>query len=132
MNAPLRHEKHFSLARARALLRDFLPLLGDMVHLAQHLKLIGYDIYRHKYFGGLGPNGDREYPKELDTLIEILKDFDAAGILVKGPEIGLIDFPHIRSNGEEVYLCYQWGEETIRYWHSIGSGFAGRKPLTAL
>ncbi|CUT08778.1 Uncharacterized conserved protein (DUF2203), partial [Candidatus Kryptonium thompsonii] len=51
------------------------------------------------------------------------------GVLVKGIEQGLIDFPHIRQNGQEVYLCWMYGESSINYWHTISEGFMGRKPI---
>lgn len=42
--------------------------------------------------------------------------------------LGLVDFPHLRE-GEEVDLCWKYGEQAIRYWHGPGEGYAGRKPL---
>lgn len=92
----------------------------------------GFDAYRHEYFGGTGPNGQRQFPQELEELVEIVKNLRDKGILVKGLDEGLIDFPHLRSNGEEVYLCWMAGEPDIRSWHRIADGFAGRQPLDQL
>jgi hypothetical protein len=40
----------------------------------------------------------------------------------------LLDFPCLL--GEEiVFLCWQYGEPEIAYWHRIEEGFAGRRPL---
>ena len=50
------------------------------------------------------------------------------GCVVKDLEMGLIDFPSLR-DGEEVYLCWKFGEKRIRFYHGIHEGFAGRKPL---
>jgi hypothetical protein len=80
----------------------------------------------------MGPNGDGRFPDELETMIELLKGLDQQGIIVKGLDEGLIDFPCIRSNGEEVYLCWKLGEDDIRYWHRIPDGFAGRKGIEEL
>ena len=41
---------------------------------------------------------------------------------------GLVDFPALH-RGETVLLCWQLGEDEIRYWHSVEGGFAGRRPL---
>lgn len=41
---------------------------------------------------------------------------------------GLVDFPHLR-DGREVNLCWKYGERSIRYWHGLDEGYAGRKPL---
>ena len=50
------------------------------------------------------------------------------GILVKGIEPGLVDFPSLK-DGREVYLCWREGEAQIDYWHEVDTGFAGRQPL---
>ena len=49
------------------------------------------------------------------------------GIEVKSTD-GLVDF-RSRLHGEEVYLCWRFGEAEIRHWHRLGSGFAGRRPI---
>jgi hypothetical protein len=28
-----------------------------------------------------------------------------------------------------VYLCWEEGEQEIGFWHDLGAGFAGRRPL---
>ena len=63
---------------------------------------------------------------EMEELVAVVKDFAVKGILIKDINIGLIDFPHLRDNGEEVYLCYLLGETSIQYWHTIDGGFTGR------
>ena len=126
------HNKHFSLSEAQSLIKKVKPLVVELVGLKEKLDQHGFDIYRHQYFGGSGPNGDRFFPQELEQLVRILKALDEMGILVKGIEQGLVDFPHVRSNGEEVYLCFKADENEIRFWHSLEGGFAGRKPLSEL
>ena len=42
--------------------------------------------------------------------------------------LGLVDFPHLR-DGEEVSLCWKYGEREIRHWHGLDEGYAARKPL---
>lgn len=111
------------------MLKKIKPLLRSLVSLKAKLDERGYDIYRHQYFGGTGPNGEGFFPTELEKLVEILQKLDALGVLVKGIEQGLVDFPHIRATGEEVYLCFMVDEEEIRYWHTLDGGFAGRRPL---
>jgi hypothetical protein len=124
--------RNFTLEEARVLLKKMLPELSSLVSLKKILDAKHYDIYRHEYFGGSGPNGTKHYPPELDELVEILSRFAAKNILVKSLDEGLIDFPHVRDNGEEVYLCYKLGEEDLMFWHSLESGFAGRKSTTQL
>lgn len=127
------HAKHFTLAEARGLLQaEARGLAEEMVTLKAKLDERGFDIYRHGYFGGSGPNGERYFPRELEQLVEILKRLDELGVTVKGIEQGLIDFPHVRRSGEEVYLCFRAGEPDIDFWHDLEHGFAGRRPLAEL
>ena len=126
------HDKHFSLNEASILLENVKLLVEEMVELKAKLDDMGYDVFRHQYFGGLGPNGTGEFPQEMERLIEIVKDIASKGIIIKGLDEGLIDFPHIRDNGEEVYLCWKSGEDAINFWHSIPDGFAGRKNIEEL
>ncbi len=123
------HTRHFTLEEARFDLKSILPDLDKLVDLKRILDGRGYDVYRHRYFGGAGPNGTGHYPPELEELVEIVKSFDEKGISVKDLDEGLIDFPHFKENGEEVYLCYKLGEEDILFWHPIQSGFSGRRSL---
>lgn len=126
------HERHFSLAEARTALVEVKPLVEEMVQLKETLDRRGTDIRHHAYFGGTGPNGERYFPRELERLVEILHALAAAGVIVKGIDQGLIDFPHIRKTGEEVYLCFLAGEPDLRWWHTLEGGFAGRRPLSEL
>lgn len=61
----------------------------------------------------------------LRTAIEELQGF---GCELKNPDTGLIDFLSLR-DGREVYLCWHLGEDRIRFWHYLDTGFAGRQPL---
>ena len=129
---PFLHSRHFSLREARALLGEVRPLAEELVLLKQNLDQRGYDVRRHGYFGGTGPNGERHFPRDLERLVAILGRLDTLGVIVKGIDDGLVDFPHIRQNGEEVYLCFRAGETDIRFWHSVEAGFAGRRPIEEL
>jgi hypothetical protein len=128
---PFLHVKHFSLEEARAALAEVRPLVEELVALKTRLDERGYDIRRHGYFGGTGPNGERYFPAELERLADVLKRLGAVGVVVKGID-GLVDFPHIRSSGEEVYLCFRAGETDVAFWHAIEDGFAGRRRIREL
>ena len=51
-----------------------------------------------------------------------------AGIILRDPDSGLVDFPS-RREGRTVYLCWQLGEDRVAHWHDANTGFAGRRPL---
>src|SRR5436190_18639338 len=109
------HSIHFSLPEANELLETIRPQIEEMVSLKMQLNEMGYDIFNHRYFGGGGPNGTGSFPAEMEKIVEVIKMISLKGIQVKGIDNGLIDFPHIRSNGEEVYLCWQSGENNIEF-----------------
>lgn len=123
---------YFTLDEAQAKLTEILPKLGQMMELKLMCDRKGYDVYRHEYFGGMGPNGQKAFPPEMEQLAAIATEIDAAGVQIKDLNSGLIDFPHRRRNGEVVLLCYQYGEPEILAWHTIEGGFPARKSLSAL
>ena len=49
-------------------------------------------------------------------------------IELRDPATGLIDFPS-QIDGEDVFLCWRLGEDSIDYWHGRDEGFDNRKPL---
>ena len=61
----------------------------------------------------------------LDALVHKVLD---TGVQVKDINIGLLDFPALR-NGEEVLLCWKYGEDKIGFWHDKEAGYAGRRPI---
>ena len=63
--------------------------------------------------------------KYINTLLQRLKE---AGVIIRHMKVGLVDFPHLRE-GRVIFLCWQAGENKIRYWHEVDGGKAGRKPL---
>jgi len=52
----------------------------------------------------------------------------AVGAEVKGPALGLLDFP-TEIEGIAAYWCWQVGESDIEWWHPRDTGFAGRRPI---
>jgi hypothetical protein len=50
------------------------------------------------------------------------------GAVVKDPQIGLVDF-YGSIDGRLVWLCWRYGEESLRYYHELEAGYSGRRPL---
>jgi hypothetical protein len=63
--------------------------------------------------------------EKFDALIHRIQDTD---VLIKDVNLGLLDFPALK-DGREVYLCWQYREEDIAFWHEIEAGYAGRQPI---
>ncbi|SRR5581483_4900627 len=128
----MKFKRLFSLEEAQAECIDIQPKLEEMVKLKQECDRKGYDVHRHQYFGGMGPNGQKAFPPEMERLVELVSEFHERGIEVKDLDRGLIDFPHQRENGSVVYLCYILGEPAIQAWHTLEGGFQGRRSLESL
>jgi hypothetical protein len=126
------HVIHFSLGEAQAMLPAVVDALTQMRDLKRRLDERGYDIRGHRYFTALGTNGTAPSPPEVEKIIELHQGLVSQGIQVKDIDVGLVDFPTLRKSGEEVYLCYKLGEESIQYWHRIEEGFSGRQPVETL
>lgn len=127
---------YFTREQADALLPQVEPLLREI----QALRLAAAELaarlatQREKVAGnGHLPQDDQQRPRDdLDgineRIAERVEEIQARGILVKDLDTGLIDFPTLR-DGREVYLCWKLGEDRVRWWHPIETGFAGRQPL---
>jgi hypothetical protein len=63
--------------------------------------------------------------EELDAIVH---EIEESGAHLKDVQLGLVDFPAER-DGELIYLCWQFGEPEVAFWHRIDDGFAGRQPL---
>lgn len=57
-----------------------------------------------------------------------VRTIQALGCELKDVQQGLVDFPST-IEGSVAYLCWQRGETSIAYWHTLETGFAGRRPM---
>lgn len=72
---------------------------------------------------------DTEIVEQLTRRVrEGLHKIVRLGGVPKDLGLGLVDFPHLRG-GEEVHLCWKYGEREIRHWHGLDEGYGARKPL---
>jgi hypothetical protein len=69
--------------------------------------------------------------KGITDLGIYIKDLDSGIIDIKDLDSGIIDFLGMR-DGREVFLCWRLGEDDIRFWHDLNTGFAGRQPIDSL
>jgi hypothetical protein len=69
----------------------------------------------------------RELMKGYETEMKAINEL---GATIKDPTIGLLDF-YSWKDDDLVFLCWKFGEDTIRWWHRLDSGFQGRRPVEA-
>jgi hypothetical protein len=64
----------------------------------------------------------------LEALTEELAAVEELGVAIKDLDLGLCDFLGLR-DGREVWLCWQYGEKQIGFWHELDAGYAKRQPI---
>lgn len=122
--------RYFSVEEANQVVRQIQPLLSEILEIRQRVLERRPELIPllQKVRGNGGNRQASELVNEFRRLEELVGLIQASGAIVKDINQGLIDFPHWR-DGREVYLCWQFGEDEIRYWHEIDAGYAGRQPL---
>ncbi|BAB65618.1 MULTISPECIES: DUF2203 domain-containing protein [Sulfurisphaera] len=73
--------------------------------------------------------GDKEaliqYTIQIDRIV---KEITQKGIIIRDPDMGLVDFPAVINN-RPAYLCWKIDEKDIEFWHYAEEGFRGRKKI---
>ena len=71
--------------------------------------------------------------RKLNSLVtkfyQSIEDLENTGVVLKGLDEGLLDFPAKRFD-EEIWLCWKECETEIKFWHEKDSGFMGIKPIS--
>jgi hypothetical protein len=121
---------YFTLPEANETLNIIRPLVDEIQEIRQAILRNQPEAWPaiEKSVGNGGnralSNMVKDFEK-LDTLVHQIQDM---GVLVKDINLGLLDFPALK-DGREVYLCWQYGEGEIAFWHEVEAGFAGRQPI---
>ena len=123
------YKKHFTLDEARAYLPRLKYQIAEISKIKDQLDKIGFDIHTRRFQMGFNPDTLTEFPPEYEQFSDLVKSLIDEGIYVKEFEEGLVDFPAIRNDGEEVLLCWKEGEKDISYWHTLSTGYRGRRPI---
>jgi hypothetical protein len=125
----MRHERHYTLEQANAA----LPWVVERIERLRNARDGFADEDARDALGDATPgNGGGEPGKVVsEAFLELrtaASELDAVDVLVRDIDRGLVDFPSLR-DGEEIYLCWEEGEDEIAYWHDLDTGFGGRKAL---
>lgn len=129
----------FTPSEVEALIPQLSELVEKQLHRQSEIEECLAELARRG--GGLPKSlePDDEDPEEIGRLkrelIDRMSKYDTGwhevqklGAVVKDPQIGMVDF-YGRIDGRLVWLCWRYGEETLRYFHELDSGYSGRKPL---
>jgi hypothetical protein len=70
----------------------------------------------------------QELNHAVTSLYSMIQKLEDMGVMIKSVDEGLLDFPSIRYD-EEIWLCWKFGENQVKFWHGKEDGFMGRKPI---
>ncbi len=123
-------KRFFTVEEARQLLPSLKELMGQVMVISHRLEEYR-DVVQQLADSASSNTGGPEGTAYLDIVISLqscLTQLQDTGCVLRSLQDGLIDFPHLKQ-GREIYLCWKYGEEDIRFWHEVDEGFAGRTPL---
>ena len=129
-------ERYFTLDEAERLIPKLEMIVTSLVEHRKTALLIGEELssMQERIHAGENVTASELMNKrtELDFIVQIvqegLEEIENLGAQPKDLDLGLVDFPSM-IDGEEVLLCWKFGEKSIRFYHGLSDGFSGRKPI---
>ena len=122
--------RYFTLQEASETLETIHPIMDEIQSIRQEILLHQPEFWPaiERSAGNGGNPTLSRLVKDFERLDDLLHRILAKGVLIKDLTTGLLDFPALK-DGREVYLCWKYGEEAIRFWHEIEAGFGGRQAI---
>ena len=123
--------RYFTLSEANETLNFIRPLMDEVQVIREKIMSTQPDAWSaiEKSVGNGGSRALSQIVVDFEKLDALVHQILDTGVLIKDVNIGLLDFP-ARKDGREVYLCWQYGEGEIAFWHEIEAGYAGRQPIS--
>ena len=122
-------KKHYTRDEARKLLPQIREWLDALARFRDEHQQLDPAVAKALGAGDdLGGDMINRYLRTLSAIKDIVLRFHQLEIQIKDVDRGLIDFPAY-IGGNEVFLCWEKGEEDIEFWHDLASGYAGREKL---
>ena len=115
--------KYFTPSEAIKTLPLVRKIVEDILNTTREMRLYAEDVN--------GQIENEPFIKKMAENVEgFIKELEEIGCFYKDWNftIGLVDFPSV-IDGKEVLLCWRTDEETIKFYHEMESGFAGRKKI---
>ncbi len=115
--------RYFTPEEAHRTLPLVRKIVEDILNTSREIRLITEDK------DGV-IESDPQVRKLVNEMNGFMRELEEIGCFYKdwNFSIGLVDFPAI-IEGQEVFLCWRSDEDSIKYYHEIGTGYAGRKPI---
>jgi hypothetical protein len=123
-------DRYFTVDEANSL----LPELRDILQQVQAIRdrvMVDWEqarpVMRAAKQNGGGVEGNA-YLTDMQSLNGRLRRLAEIGVQLKDLDRGLVDFPAWRED-HEVFLCWHLGEDAVRFWHELDTGYSGRQAL---
>jgi hypothetical protein len=127
----------FTPAEANSALSEVRPVAERLVAVRERMREL--ERSQGELATAIGGNGGGYAASDLsaaeselsglaDAAIACVEKLEELGVSVKDLDLGLLDFPALL-DGRVVELCWHVGEEAVAFWHEVGEGYAGRKPI---
>jgi hypothetical protein len=125
--------RSYTLAEARAALPQVKVLMAKIQVARQailRLRPTAWPALQKAAANG-GSREAGEMALHTMSLEDAVRGILAMGIYIKDLDHGVIDFLGVR-DGQQVLLCWRYGEDDINFWHDVNAGFAGRQSIDGL
>ena len=122
--------RYFTLQDANETLETIHPLMNELQAIRQKILANQPEAWPaiEKSAGNGGNRALSNMVQDFEKLDALVHRIQETGAILKDINMGLLDFPALRE-GREVYLCWQYGEGEIAFWHEVEAGYAGRQPI---
>ena len=120
----------FTLEEANQALKIIRPMMEEVQVIRQKILANQPEAWPaiEKSAGNGGNRAISDMVQDFERFDALIHQIQNTGAQIKDINTGLLDFSALK-DGREVYLCWQYGEEDIAFWHEVEAGFAGRQPI---
>ena len=137
------HQKTFSLEEANRIVPFLSSAFTEIFALNQSARSLDMDINDLVEIWGeevtmQGPVDHEIYRERMERRKDMHKRgheiFDTifqTGAVIKDTDTGLVDF-YSKQGDDLIMLCWKFGEDRIKFWHPVSTGFSKRKPVDEL
>ncbi|HSQ26401.1 MAG TPA: DUF2203 domain-containing protein [Anaerolineales bacterium] len=121
-------KRYFTIEVANAVVLAIRPIIAEILELRQVILKREPEIWPvvSKAAGNGGSDQASKMTEDFARLNRLAGEVQATGAEIKDINTGLVDFLALR-DGREVYLCWQFGEDEVLFWHELEGGFANRQ-----
>lgn len=122
--------QYFTLQEANTALSVIRPLMDEVQAIREKVLANQPEAWPaiEKSAGNGGNRALSDMVQDFERFDMLIHQIQDTGAQIKDINIGLLDFSALK-DGREVYLCWQYGEGDIAFWHEVEAGYAGRQPI---